>query len=72
MKIFVQAKANAKLEKVEKIDETHFVVSVKKPPQDGKANIAIIKALAKFLGVPLSCVRLVSGASSKQKVFEVE
>ncbi|PIV45904.1 hypothetical protein COS23_01900, partial [bacterium (Candidatus Moisslbacteria) CG02_land_8_20_14_3_00_36_53] len=32
MKIFVKAKPLAKESKVEKIDDTHFVVSVKEPP----------------------------------------
>lgn len=71
MKIFVKAKPNAKEEKVEKISETNFVVAVKEPPVQGKANAAIAKALAAHFGIALSCVRLVSGFSSKQKVFDI-
>lgn len=71
MKIFVKAKPNAKEEKVEKISETNFVVAVKEPLIRGKANAAIIKALAAHFGVASSCVRFVSGFSSKQKVFEI-
>lgn len=71
MKIFVKAKPNAKEEKVEKISETHFVVSVKEPPIQGKANEAIVKALAGYFGVSSFRVRLIAGFSSKQKIFEI-
>ncbi len=71
MKIFVKAKPNAKEELVEKIDETHFVVAVKEPPKQGKANAAIARALAEYFSVSSLKIRLVSGFSSKNKLFEV-
>lgn len=71
MKIFVKAKPGAKEESLEKIDEINFVVAVKEPPKDGKANRAIVKALADYFNVAPSRLRLVSGFSSKQKVFEI-
>lgn len=72
MKIFVKAKPNAKEEKVEKIGETDFVVSVKEPPVQGRANAAITRVLADYFGVPRFQVSLSSGFSSRQKVFEIE
>ncbi len=71
MKIFVKAKPSAKEEHVEKVDEFNFLVAVKEPPKDGKANAAIIKALAEYFSVAPSRVRLVSGFSAKQKTFEI-
>jgi len=71
MKIFVKAKPNAREEKLVKVDETHFVVAVKEPPIKGKANAAIARALAEYFGVPPSFVSLVSGFTSREKVFEI-
>lgn len=71
MKIFIKAKPNAKQEKVEKIDETHFIVSVKEPPKQGRANEAIIKALAEYFDFSRSQICLVRGFTSKEKVFEI-
>lgn len=71
MKITVKAKPASKEEKVEKITEFEFVVSVKEPPVQGRANMAIIKALAQYFRVSPSQVRLVSGFTSRQKVFEI-
>lgn len=71
MKIFVTAKPNAGEEKIEKVDEARFTVSVKELPVRGRANVAIAKVVAEYFGVALSRVRLLSGFSSKQKVFEI-
>lgn len=71
MKIQVKAKPGSREEKVEKLEDGSFVVWVKELPIQGKANIAILKVLATYFKVSPSEVRLVSGFSSKQKVFEI-
>jgi len=71
MKLFVEAKPGAEKEKVEKIDPTHFAVAVKEPPVQGRANAAIIRALADFLGVAPSRLRIVAGWSSRRKTIKV-
>ena len=70
MKIFVKARPKAKFEKVEKIDQSHYKVWVKAPAEKGKANAAIVKILADYFGT--SKIKLVSGFSSRQKIFEIE
>ena len=71
MRIFVKAKPGAKRNSVEKEDGSHFVVSTSARPQQGKANQAVAKLLADYFDVAPSRVRIVSGSSSKQKVFEI-
>jgi len=72
MMIFAKAKPNAREESVEKIDEENFVVSVKEPPVQGKANAAIVKALADYFRVLVSEVRIVSGHTSRNKKIFVD
>ncbi|MES2213286.1 MAG: DUF167 domain-containing protein [Patescibacteria group bacterium] len=48
-----------------------YKVSVKEAPVQGKANDAIVRALATYFKVAPSCVTLISGQTSKQKVFEI-
>jgi len=72
MKIFVKAKPRAGKEFVEKVDEKNFIVGVKEAPVQGKANKAILKALAKYFKVSPSQVLFISGVSSKHKIFEVK
>jgi hypothetical protein len=71
MKIFIKAKPKAKENKIEKIDDFHFTVSVTEIPQKGKANQAIIKVLADYFKVPSQSVKIVSGFALRQKIIEI-
>lgn len=84
MKIIVKAKPLAKQQSVELLTQPTlgfgdapsqvdvYKVCVKEPPVDGKSNQAISKALAEYFKISQSQVRLVSGRSSKQKIFEID
>jgi len=71
MRIFVKAKPNSREEKVEKVDDLNYVVSVKEPPIKGKANEAVRNALAVYFKTGSSCVKIISGFSSRNKVIEI-
>ncbi|MDO9556836.1 MAG: DUF167 domain-containing protein [Coriobacteriia bacterium] len=47
-------------------------VRVTAPPEDGKANAAVCKLVAKRLGVPKSAVRVVRGDTSRHKMLEID
>jgi len=72
MKIFVKAKPNAREEKIEKVDDLNYIVSVKEPPLKGKANEAIRNALAVYFKTGSACVKIVSGFSSRNKIVEIK
>jgi len=72
MRIFVRAKASAKKEQCKRIDSTHFAVSVRAVREAGRANDAIGRVLADHFGIARSRVRLISGATSANKVFNIE
>jgi len=71
MKINVKAKPSSREEKIEKVDEENYIVSVKEPPIKGKANEAIRNALAIYFKTGSSCVKIVSGYSSRNKIIEI-
>ena len=54
------------------LDGETIRVTVTVVPEDGKANAAVVKLLAKALGVAKSRLVLVRGASSRDKVFRVD
>ena len=72
MKISVKVKPNARQEKIEKVNESHFLIRVKEKPQEGKANKAVIKVLSEYFGVPQSQIVLLKGQSSREKIFEIK
>ena len=71
MKIQVKVKPNSKTEELSREGDS-FIIKVKEPPKEGKANQAVVKLLAKHFGVPQSQIRILSGLRSRNKVVEVE
>lgn len=71
MKIFIKVKPNSKTESVKRTDPAHFEVRTKSPPHEGKANASAINALARHLHIPKSRIKILAGARSKQKIFEI-
>jgi UPF0235 protein mflv_3569 len=49
-----------------------YIIYTKAPAIEGRANAAAIKLLAKHFGVSKSQVRLLRGATSKYKVFDID
>ena len=70
MKIQVKVKPNSRTEEVSQ-EADSYIVRVKDPPREGKANLAVIKLLAEHFGVPKSQVRIISGLRSRNKVIEI-
>lgn len=71
MKIFVKVKPKAKKEKVDMLSKTNFKVQVKESPEKGRANEAVLRALADYFGTAKSNIRIISGSTSKLKVIEL-
>lgn len=46
-------------------------VAVTAPPEDGKANQAVIALLAKALGVAKAAISVVAGATDRRKLVEI-
>lgn len=71
MKIQVHVKPRSKVEEVSQNPDGTYTVRVRPPPADGAANIRVIELLSKHFGVPKSQIQLVSGASSRIKLFSL-
>lgn len=72
MKITITVKTNTKQDKVEEISAGEFRVHVKAPPREGRANEAVIGALADHFGVPKSRIAIVGGFKSKRKIISIQ
>lgn len=70
MKIRVKVIPNSKTDQVIR-EGDWFLVRVKEPPKEGRANQAVIRLLAQYLSVPRDSVRISSGLKSRNKVIDV-
>ena len=72
MKLLVSVKPRAKRATVEKITDGVYDVSVTAPPEGGKANAAVIAALAEHFGVARSRVTILMGKTLRDKVITID
>jgi uncharacterized protein (TIGR00251 family) len=70
MKIQVTVKPGAKNEKILESDDG-LVVYLHARAHDGEANVALVKALSDYYGVSKSCVKILRGQKSHQKMVEI-
>jgi len=67
MKIKVKVKPNSKEQSIEK-KENCYLVKLKSPPKDNKANLELIKLLKKHFKKE---VKITSGFTSRNKIVEL-
>ncbi len=79
MRIFVRAKAGSREDKVippvqrliKGEEKEYYTLYTKELPVNGMANDAYVRLLAEYFKVPRTKVSLISGATSKIKVFKI-
>jgi uncharacterized protein (TIGR00251 family) len=71
MKYTIKVKTGAKENNVLEGAGGELRVLVKAPPQEGRANEAVIEALAAHFKVPKSCIAIVGGFKSKTKIVRI-
>jgi uncharacterized protein (TIGR00251 family) len=71
MRIIVTVAPRARRPHVEPLKDGGLRVAVTAPPHEGRANAAVIAALAEYFHVPGSRVRILRGETSRRKVVEI-
>ena len=70
-KINLRVIPRAKQNKITTDDDGRLRVHITAAPVDGAANDAVICALADYFGVPKSQIKIIRGATSRNKVVEL-
>jgi hypothetical protein len=68
----VRVQPRAAKDEVAGVREGALVVRLKAPPVDGAANVALARFLGRALGLPPSAVRIVRGASGRDKLIALD
>ena len=69
--ILLKVKPNAKRNSIVGCHGNRLKVSVTAPPEDGKANKAVIKLIAKKVDIKPAQVEIISGCASRGKKLHV-
>jgi len=54
-----------------KVEDDKIIVGLTSKPERGKANLELIKKLAKYFKVSSSQIKIVSGLKSRRKIVEI-
>ncbi|MDD3032535.1 MAG: DUF167 domain-containing protein [Candidatus Pacebacteria bacterium] len=71
MFIKVKCHPSSKKEIFEKKDENSFEIFIKEKPERGEANKKVTEILAEIYGVSHKKLRIIKGAKSPSKIFEI-
>lgn len=71
MKLPVVVKPNSKKGPLIEKNDGCWIIYVQQPAIDGQANAAIVRLIAKELKIPKTRIKLIRGAKSKTKLFEI-
>ncbi|NUP10265.1 MAG: DUF167 domain-containing protein [Polyangiaceae bacterium] len=72
VRIALRVKPRASRSKILGVREGELEIAVASPPVDGAANEEVCAVVAKALGVPKSAAKIVTGATGRNKVIEVD
>lgn len=70
-RLAVKVTPGARMEALEIVD-SRLLAKVRAKPEDGKANAAVLNLLARALGIAASRLRLLRGATSREKLFQLD
>lgn len=71
MKVHVKVKPNSSEQKIIGFGDFRYLVYLKSPPEDSKANIELINLMSKHLGVPVTRIKISFGKTSNEKILDV-
>ncbi|MEK6914656.1 MAG: DUF167 family protein [Nanoarchaeota archaeon] len=69
MIINVKVHSNSKKQKIDKLSEDSYLIYLKKPAEDNKANLELLKLLKKNLKTE---VKIIKGFKSRNKIIEIK
>lgn len=72
MKISVKVIPNAKKQLIELLPDKSLKIHLKAKPVEGKANQALIKALAEYYNVSKSAIQILQGEKAKNKLISIK
>ena len=71
MLIKVKCYPKSKKELLNKKDENSFEIFLKEKPERGEANKRIFEILAEYFSVSKKRIKLIKGAKTQNKIFEI-
>lgn len=72
MIIHVKVKPSSGKKEVESFGDNRYLVYLKEPPENDRANIELINLLSKHFGTPHSMIKIKTGRHDNNKTLEIK
>lgn len=72
MRLTVRVTPRSRQRRLEQAPDGTWRALVREPPEDGRANAALIALLAEHFDVPKRSLRIVHGHTGRQKIVEIK
>ena len=72
MNIAIRVQPNVSKDEILGWVEGVLRIRIKAPPENGKANEALVSLLASVVGIPKSQIRIIKGYTSRNKVIYIQ
>jgi len=69
MKLKIKVKPNSGKQELVKISKDEYVIRLKKPAEDNKANLELVKLLKKQ---GFESIKIIKGLKSREKIIEIK
>ncbi|MBI2630093.1 DUF167 domain-containing protein [Candidatus Pacearchaeota archaeon] len=71
MIINVKVKPNSSKKEIESFGNNRYLIYLKEPAENNRANIELINMLSKYFGIPVGRIKIKLGLTSNEKVIEL-
>lgn len=71
MSISVKVRPNSREQRIEKMGPSEFLVRVKAPSKEGRANQAVIGLLSEYFDIPKSRITIIRGHKTRDKIINI-
>jgi uncharacterized protein (TIGR00251 family) len=71
MKVHVKVKPNSSKQEIVEFGNYRYLIYLKSPAEDNEANIELIKMLSKHFGVIPKNIKIIFGATGRDKILEI-
>lgn len=71
MLINIKVKPSSSKQEIQEFGNMRYLVYLKEPPENNRANIELINLLSKHFGTPVSRIKIKAGLNNNEKLIEI-
>ena len=71
MIIYIRVKPKSSKQEIEKINENSYLVCLREPAENNRANVELINLLTKYFKISIKDIKIKAGKTSRNKIVQI-